>query len=338
MLDICKIYLSLCRCYYANICLLFTVFTVMKKLLLGGMLVLAISCLLASCANDEVAEVPMNEKKEVTLTTRLDAVSRAVAQGQDLELFYTVYNAADGTVVEKNTAGLKAVSFDGNTSVTLTLQLEQGKSYDVAFWAQPQGLNCYDLSDMKAVKVCYDRCKGNDNLREAFYGSLFGLRAQGNDHVTVPLKSPFGKLEVLTMVDDVEVATKMGIPVDDMLSSINVSGVSGTFNALYGMAEGEAVTAVLQPGEIPTDIRQIEGVDYRVLTSDYLLPFRQKAVDVEVELSHTDIERSSLVFTAGRAWLNRGETKALASRYITHPIEFDVTVNEWLVTDASIGL
>ena len=167
----------------------------MKKLLLGGMLVLAISCLLASCANDEMAEVPMNEKKEVTLTTRLDAVSRAVAQGQDLELFYTVYNAADGTVVEKNTAGLKAVSFDGNTSVTLTLQLEQGKSYDVAFWAQPQGLNCYDLSDMKAVKVCYDRCKGNDNLREAFYGSLFGLRAQGNDHVTVPLKSPFGKLE-----------------------------------------------------------------------------------------------------------------------------------------------
>ena len=59
----------------------------MNKLLLGGVLVLAISCLFASCANDEVDEVPMNEKKEVILTTRLDAVSRAVEQGQDLELF-----------------------------------------------------------------------------------------------------------------------------------------------------------------------------------------------------------------------------------------------------------
>ena len=40
----------------------------MKKLLYVGMLAIAVSCLLASCAaaNEEMAEMPMNEKKEVT--------------------------------------------------------------------------------------------------------------------------------------------------------------------------------------------------------------------------------------------------------------------------------
>lgn len=310
----------------------------MKKLLLGGMLALAISCLLASCANDEMAEVPMNEVKEVTLTTRLDAATRASVADEKLELFYTVYDAADGTVVAKNTAGLQAVSFEGNSSVTLTLQLEKSKSYDIAFWAQPEGMDCYDLSDMKAIKMCYDRCRGNDSRRNAFYGNLFGLKVGNSNNVTIPLKSPFSKLEVLTTVEDVEAAASIGVWGTDMDSSITVSGVAGTFNSLYGTAEGEAVTASLLPGAVPTETRQIEGVDYRVLTSDYLLPMQRETVEVEVALAHSDIEGKPLVFTAGRAWLNKGEVAQLAGRFLTHPIEFDATVNDWASVNAGVSL
>lgn len=310
----------------------------MKKLLLGGMLCLAISMILASCASDEWVDVPTNEVKEVTLTTYLSVASRAAVEDDSLELFYTVYDAADGSVVEKNVTGLQAVSSDGNLSVTLTLRLEQNKSYDVAFWAQSKGVDCYDLSDLKAIKLRYDRCLSNDPLREAYYAGLFGLRANGQSNVTVPLKSPFGKLEVLTTVQDIEAATTIGIWEETMYSSITVSGVADTFNALYGTAEGQEVSASFLAHEVPATVRHIEGVDYRVLTSDYLLAHQRATVDVKVSLSYSDIEKKPLVFTAGRAWLNRGETTTLADRYLTYPIEFDVTVNDWLVADADISL
>ena len=94
----------------------------MKKLLLGGMLCLAISMLLASCASDELAEVPTSEVKEVTLTTHFSVGSRAAVENENLEHFYAVYDDTDGSVVAKNATGLQAVSTEGNISVTLTLQ------------------------------------------------------------------------------------------------------------------------------------------------------------------------------------------------------------------------
>ena len=199
-------------------------------------------------------------------------------------------------------------------------------------------MDCYDLSDLKAIKLRYDRCRSTAPLREAYYGSLFGLRANSQTDVTVALQSPFGKLEVLTTAQDIEAATTVGMWEETMQSSITVSGVADTFNALYGTAEGQAVTATLQARDVPATVRHIEGAEYRVLTSDYLLTHQRATVDVKVTLSYSDIEKTPLVFTAGRAWLNRGETTTLADRYITHPIEFDVTVNDWLVAAADINL
>ena len=335
-LEVCKIYLPLCCSYYTNICLLFI--TVMKKLLLQGWVFLALSCVLASCANDELAAVAAEAKKEVTLTTRLGLNSRGALENDKLELFYTVYDAVTGSVVEKNTQGLPVEAIGEDASVTLTLALDRGKTYDLAFWAQPCGLQCYDLSDLKAIRMDYERCKGNDVFRDAYYGNLYGLQSSVQSDVTVYLKSPFSRLEVLTTVEDVEAAVTIGFPVNNMLSSIQVTGVAAIFNALYGKAEGEAVVAQLLPGAVPTVERTIDGKEYRVLTSDYLLAFRQQPVEVEVSLAHTDIEKQGLVFTAGRAWLNRGEVNSLYGRFLTYPIEFEATVNGWQDSNGEIDL
>ena len=130
----------------------------------------------------------------------------------------------------------------------------------------------------------------------------------------------------------------MGIPVGQMDSSIYVRGVADTFNALHGTIEGQAVSARLLPGAVPAEERDIDGVSYRVLTSDFLLAHDRATLDVEVSLSYTDIERKPLVFTAGRAWLTRGELSSLSGRYLTHPIEFDASVKGWNETDTSIAL
>ena len=310
----------------------------MKKLLMGWA-ILALSCLLVSCANDELAAVAaMDEKKEVTLTTRLDLGSRAAGKQAEMELFYTVYDAHTGAEVLKNSAGIAPISFGEETSVTLTLELDRNKSYDIAFWAQAKGLQCYDLSDMKAIKLCYENYKGNDSLRDAYYGNLFGLQADTRSSATVLLKSPFSKLEVLTTVEDVEAAATIDIPVNQMDSSITVSGVASTFNALLGKAEGEAQVASLLPGAIPTAERTIDGQEYRVLTSDYLLAFRQQPVEVEVSLSYVGMEKKPYVFAAGRTWLNRGEVNSLHGRFLTYPIEFDATVNGWEEENEEIAI
>lgn len=329
-LEVCKIYLPLWRSYLTNICLLFiTVIIEMKKLLYQGWAFLVLSCVLASCANDELAAVAAEEKKEVTLTTHLGLNSRGAQEKDNLELFYTVYDAETGAVVEKNAKGLPVVAMGDDASVTLTLALDAGKTYDLAFWAQPRGLECYDLTDLKAIRMNYDCCVSNDAFRDAYFGNLFALQANTRSDVTVYLKSPFSRLEVLTTVEDVEAAATIGYTVDQMRSSILVVGVAATFNALYGKAEGEAVTAQLLPGDVPVTERTIDGKEYRVLTSDYLLAFRQQPVEVEVSLSHTDIEKPGMAFTAGRAWLNRGEVNSLYGRFLTYPIEFDATVNGW---------
>lgn len=305
----------------------------MKKLLMGWV-VLALSCLLVSCSNDELAAVAASgEKKEVKLTTRLDLASRAVQEQVEMELFYTVYDAHTGAEVVKNAVGMSPISFGEDASVTLTLELDSDKSYDIAFWAQAKGLQCYDLSDMKAVRLCYEQCVGNDASRAAYYGSLCDLQANTSSNVTVTLKSPFALLEVFTTKKDVEAAAVLNVPVNEMQSSVEVSGIASVFNVLKGEPEGEAVTVSLTPGVIPDGECMFDGKEYRLLTSDYLLPSGSQAVDVKVALSHKDINKQPLVFTAGRAWLNNGKKYSFYGHFLTSSVSFDVSIDASYASD-----
>lgn len=107
----------------------------MKKLLYVGMLAIVISYLLASCvANDEMANTPMYEKKEVALTTSLDFSSCKTFKDENLDLFYTVYDANNGTVVKKNTAkGEETISllYPNKISSDLRQIDEKGKIIEV---------------------------------------------------------------------------------------------------------------------------------------------------------------------------------------------------------------
>ena len=95
----------------------------MKKLLYVGMLAIVISYLLASCvANDEMANTPMYEKKEVALTTSLDFSSCKTFMDENLtysgnlilDCSDLVYISSAGLRVllslqKKRTAGMKLI-------------------------------------------------------------------------------------------------------------------------------------------------------------------------------------------------------------------------------------
>ena len=298
----------------------------MKDFLLKGMLLFAFCSFVASCAQNEEIEVTPKEVKEVTVTTHFAATTRATIIQENMELFFTVYNSTTGEIVEKSTSNLQNLSSSGETSVTLTLQLEQGLSYDIAFWAQPKGLDCYNVSDLKAIKIDYTKCLANNTHRNVFYGNVSNLRTSQKDEVNVTLKNPFGKIEVLTTTEDVEAASTLGLNLDNMKSCIKVKGIATSFNALYGMAEGEKTSVSLLPSSIPTDIQTIKGKTYRLLASEYVLGFPNQAIDVEVELS-SENEQESLSFIAGKAWAQHEQTFTLYDRYLTSPIEFDIKID-----------
>jgi len=304
----------------------------MKKLLLNGMLSFAFCGLVASCTQSEQNDVIPTEVKEVKLTTHLVAGSRAAMSQDDLDLYYTVYNSSTGAIVEKNTAKLQNLSAEGETSVTLTLQLEPTSSYDIAFWAQPKEVKCYDASNLKAIKINYNHATCN-HACNAYYGNVFDLRASQQKEVTVSLKSPFCKVEVLTTTEDVAAASALGYDINEMKSSMTVKGAATTFNALYGIAEGEKANVCLQPGNIPGNIQHIEGKSYQVLASDYVLGFQGHPAEVEVELSHNDLQKEPLRFTAGRAWLEYEETYSLYDHYLTQPVDFNVKVDGSIDSD-----
>lgn len=298
----------------------------MKDFLVKGMLLFAFCGFVASCAQNEEIDLTPREVKEVIVTTHFAAATRATIIQEKMELFFTVYNSTTGEIVEKNTTNLQNLSSNGETSVTLTLQLEQGLSYDIAFWAQPEGLDCYNVSDLKAIKIDYTKCLANGTHRNVFYGNVFDLRTSQNDEVNVTLKNPFGKIEVLTTTEDVETVSTLGYNLDNMKSCMKVKGIATSFNALYGMAEGEKANVSLIPSNIPTDIQTIKGKTYRLLASEYVLGFPNQAIDVEVELS-SENEQKSLSFFAGKAWAQHEQTFTLYDRYLTSPIEFDIKID-----------
>jgi hypothetical protein len=309
--------------------LLFLIFVFMKKLFMGwAVLALSLACVMVSCSNEELdAVAESGEKKEITLTTRLELNSRAVQDQVEMELFYTVYDALTGAEVYKNTAGIAPISFGEEASATLTLELDSDKSYDIAFWAQAKGLKCYDLSDMKAVKLCYEECTSNDSSRAAYYGNLRGLKADTRPNVSITLKSPFALVEVFTTKKDAEAAAALNVPINEMKSSIEVSGVASKFNVLKGEPEGEPITVSLKPGNIPDGECVTNGVDYRQLTSDYLLPCGSQAVDVKVALHHKDTNKQPIVFSAGSAWLNNGKKYSFYGHVLTSSVGFDVSID-----------
>jgi hypothetical protein len=191
---------------------------------------------MVSCSNEELdAVAESGEKKEITLTTRLELNSRAVQDQVEMELFYTVYDALTGAEVYKNTAGIAPISFGEEASATLTLELDSDKSYDIAFWAQAKGLQCYDLSDMKAVRLCYEQCVGNDASRAAYYGSLCDLQANTQSNITVTLKSPFALLEVFTTKKD-------GLGIGISLSKQIAARHGGTLHAKSKVGRGSRFT------------------------------------------------------------------------------------------------
>ena len=139
----------------------------------------ALIFLAVGCNKEQVTEVPDGQMVDVTFTAALpgEMATKALGDGQTAKnLYVSVYeNDAEKTKLDLD----KTATFtDLKTQVTFSLV--KGKTYNFVFWAQAEDATCYDIDDLKNIKISYEGAVANDEKRDAFYATRKELKSMGH--------------------------------------------------------------------------------------------------------------------------------------------------------------
>ena len=227
--------------------------------------------LAVGCNKEQVTEVPDGQMVDVTFTAALpgEMATKALGDGQTAKtLHVSVYeNDAEKTKLDLD----KTATFtDLKTQVTFSLV--KGKTYNFVFWAQAEGATCYNIDDLKNIKISYEGAVANDEKRDAFYATRKELKVNGALTETIKLYRPFAQVNFGT-ADLVEAAAAGFVPKQSVFTATDVANVFDTFNA-EGKVEGLATDKVtFAKAEIPVEPLVIkDGTKYAWMTMNYIIP------------------------------------------------------------------
>ena len=179
------------------------------------------------------------------------------------DLHYEVYKTVDAAVLE--TAPLlfeETVTMTGNTT-KLTLDLLNDQDYTVLFWANKQGMDYFDLRDLRQVGV--KQAASNNDDRDAFCGMDQLAQHDGAQSKTVELKRPFAQINIATLVNAVD------YDINPVSSLVKVKDIPVSYNVFTGEpvgAEGEVEYTV---NTVPTGNLTVNGTDYKKVAMNYAL-------------------------------------------------------------------
>ncbi len=246
------------------------------------MFAVAAGLLMATSCSNEFEEVKTEGEAVVTFTAEVPnsmarrapkAVAAASSFGDGTtatHLSYAVYEV-DGdnwTLIEK----LSRDTTLSNLKTTIKLNLANGNTYAVAFWADAEG-SIYDFDkDNCAVTAKYtDGVVSNSESLDAFY-AVTTLTVNGASQQSVQLRRPFAQVNIGTSdlqasADANRELKKAGIKVDTY-SKLNLKS---------GEVEGDAAEVTFALADLPTASFPVEGYSY--LTMNYLLMPADKQTD-----------------------------------------------------------
>ena len=231
----------------------------------------ALTFLAVGCNKEQVTEVPDGQMVDVTFTAALpgEMATKALGDGQTAKtLHVSVYeNDAEKTKLDLD----KTATFtDLKTQVKFSLV--KGKTYNFVFWAQAEGATCYNIDDLKNIKISYEGAVANDEKRDAFYATRKELKVNGALTETIKLYRPFAQVNFGT-ADLREAAAAGFVPKQSVFTATDVANVFDTFNA-EGKVEGLATDIVtFAKAEIPVEPLVIkDGTKYAWMTMNYIIP------------------------------------------------------------------
>lgn len=234
----------------------------------------ALTFLAVGCNKEQVTEVPDGQIVDVTFTAALpgEMATKALGDGQTAKNLYVSVYENDAEKTHLGDLDKTATFTDLKTQVTFSLV--KGKTYNFVFWAQAEGATCYNIDDLKNIKISYDGAVANDETRDAFYAMRKELKVNGALTETIKLYRPFAQVNFGT-ADLFEAAAAGFIPAQSAFTATDVANVFDTFNA-EGKVEGLATDKVtFAKAEIPGGGETLvtkDGTKYLWMTMNYILP------------------------------------------------------------------
>ena len=255
----------------------------MKKIIYSALACGAVLSL-ASCASDEPLTPGNGDGVQLTISlpdAMMTRASNAFGDGLDaVNLTYAVYNSK-GTLIMSET---KASFFDGtNLTNTLTLDLLNGETYNIIFWADAFGAGNTESpfifsTDDKTVTVNYLKMGANSEKYDAFYASD-DLTVNGPVSKTIKLYRPFAQINFGTNdLDKPAVTKEFGEDWANLQTTYTVSGLANTLNlatgevsqntdygtsytAAVGIPTGQAFPKITVNGQTVTGLKYLQ-MDY----------------------------------------------------------------------------
>ena len=232
----------------------------------------ALTFLAVGCNKERVTEVPDGQMVDVTFTAALpgEMATKALGDGQTAKNLYV-------SVYENDTEKTHLVDLDKTAKFTdlktqVKFSLVKGKTYNFVFWAQAEGATCYDIDDLKNIKISYEGAVANDEKRDAFYATRKELKVNGALTETIKLYRPFAQVNFGT-ADLLEAAAAGFVPKQSVFTATDIANVFDTFNA-EGKVEGPATDKVtFAAAELPAEPLVIkDGTKYAWMTMNYIIP------------------------------------------------------------------
>lgn len=234
----------------------------------------ALTMLAVSCNKEQVTEVPDGQMVDVTFTAALpgEMATKSLGAGMTAKNLYVSVYENDAEKSHLGDLDKTATFTDLKTQVTFSLV--KGKTYNFVFWAQAEGATCYDIDDLKNIKISYEGAVANDENRDAFYATRKELKVNGALTETIKLYRPFAQVNFGT-ADLFDAAAAGFIPAQSAFTATDVANVFDTFNA-EGKVEGPATDKVtFAKAEIPGGGETLvtkDGTKYLWMTMNYILP------------------------------------------------------------------
>ena len=234
----------------------------------------ALTMLAVSCNKEQVTEVPDGQMVDVMFTAALpgEMATKSFGDGQTAKTLYVSVYENDAEKTHLGDLDKTATFTDLKTQVTFSLV--KGKTYNFVFWAQAEGATCYNIDDLKDIKISYDGAVANDETRDAFYATRKELKVNGALTETIKLYRPFAQVNFGT-ANLFDAAAAGFIPAQSAFTATDVANVFDTFNA-EGKVEGPATDKVtFAKAEIPGGGETLvtkDGTKYLWMTMNYILP------------------------------------------------------------------
>ena len=234
----------------------------------------ALIFLAVGCNKEQVTDVPDGQMVDVTFTAALpgEMATKALGDGQTAKTLHVSVYENDAEKTHLGDLDKTATFTDLKTQVKFSLV--KGKTYNFVFWAQAEGATCYNIDDLKNIKISYEGAVANDENRDAFYATRKELKVNGALTETIKLYRPFAQVNFGT-ADLLEAAAAGFIPAKSAFTATDVANVFDTFNA-EGKVEGLATDKVtFAKAEIPGGGETLvtkDGTEYLWMTMNYIIP------------------------------------------------------------------